>query len=99
MPAVSTLNVPVSERDVRMLTTLLASTDPCKRIAHGASPEIYTATAREVLATLDADGGVVDVLLTLPEAEVETAHKFAAVAVHWWQTRVVGVPRGHNAYA
>lgn len=71
-----------------MLTTLLASTDPCGRIRSGGSPQSYTETAREVLAALDAGGDVTDVFLLLGDADVEPAHRFAQVAVHWWQQRV-----------
>ena len=89
-----------ADPDVRMLTTLLASCDPCRAIAAGGSPQDYAETARDVLITLEAGAGVADVLLTLPQAEVEMAHRFALVALHWWSNRVVtlgGVPASSSA--
>ena len=80
-----------SDPDVRMLTTLLASCDPCGYLAAGRTAQRYTEAATNVLATLSGGGGITDVLLTLPEAEVEQAHRFARVALHWWSKRVVSL--------
>lgn len=80
-----------TDPDVRMLTTLLATCDPCGYVAAGRTAERYTGTARDVLATLRGGGGISDVLLTLPEAEVEQAHRFARVATHWWSKRVISL--------
>ena len=80
---------PPTDPDVRMLTTLLASCDPCGHLAAGGTPQDYTAAAHDVLTTLGEGAGVTDVLLTLPQADVEQAHRFARVALHWWSKRVV----------
>lgn len=93
MTALSTLSVPVSERDVRMLTTLLASCDPCHRMDGDRSPAVYIDTACEILLALQAGCGETDVMLTMPDAEVEAAHRFAQVAMHWWENRVVAQQR------
>ena len=82
---------PSTDPDVRMLTTLLASCDPCGHVAAGGTAERYTEAACDILTTLRAGGGVTDVLLTLPEAEVEQAHRLARVALHWWSKRVVAL--------
>ena len=82
---------PSTDPDVRMLTTLLASCDPCGYLAAGRTAQRYTEAARDVLATLRGGGGITDVLLTLPEADVEQAHRFARVAAHWWAKRVISL--------
>ena len=77
-----------TERDARMVQTLLNSCDPCNRLRDGQSVDAYKDTARDVVTQLARGGGEVDVLLTLPEAEVEAAHLFAKAAVHWWNNRL-----------
>ena len=88
-----------SDPDVRMLTTLLASCDPCRHLAAGGTAQNYTDAAHDVLDALRGGGGVTDVLLTLPEAEVEDAHRFARVALHWWSQRVVSLGATTPAHA
>lgn len=77
-----------TERDARMVQTLLNSCDPCKRLRNGQSVDAYRQTARDVVEALASGGGEVNVLLTLPEADVEVAHLFAKAALHWWHNRL-----------
>ena len=77
-----------TERDARMVQTLLNSCDPCDRLRNGQSVDAYRDTARDVVDRLARGGGEVEVLLLLGEAEVEAAHMFAMAAVHWWNNRL-----------
>ena len=77
-----------TRRDLRMVLTLLNSCDPCGWLRQGRRSEPYASTAADVIAQLTRGGGEVEVLLTLPEAEVEAAHQFARAALHWWDNRL-----------
>ena len=74
-----------------MVTVLLASTDPLRRMAAGAGADTYVGLAARVVETLERGATVGDLLALLHcDAGVEPAHAFSRAALTWWS---VDAPR------
>jgi hypothetical protein len=80
-------------RAVRMLTAMLAATDPAGRVEAGARPDSYEPTAIQVLSLLRDGAREIDLTdaltVQVPEAAQDLAARFAvesftAAAVDWW---------------
>ncbi len=76
-----------------MLTTLLASCDPCGHVARGQAPNAYVDLAKAVLARLRRPGvAPPDILAAFPgEADAAAALQFTATALHWWNNQATVV--------
>ena len=69
-----------------MLTTLLATCDPCGYVDDGQTPFQYNALAGEMLKLFRRRRySPTDLILTFPgEADAGRALQFAAAATDWW---------------
>jgi hypothetical protein len=86
--AAGTLRAP-STREHRMLTTLLATCDPCEYVDAGALPFRYNPIAGDVLRLLQRHRhSAADVVMLLPgEADASRAIQFAFAARDWWNNQ------------
>lgn len=78
---------PTTAREVRMLTSLLAGTDPCGYVETGGSPNLYAGIALDALRRLHRGTDAADLLNIFPgDAAAPAAAQFVRVAVDWWET-------------